>query len=258
VAVHIQDGIGTLTLNRPGRLNAFDAEMLSELADAVRRMSGDDEVRVLVLTGAGRGFCAGADLGLLAESAERVDADAALALVRRGAEVVQLLHDAPKPVLASINGPAAGGGAGLALACDLRIASEGASLGLVFHRLGLHPDLGTSWFVPRLAGAAAALELFWNPEMVPAARCRELGLVNRVVPGERLQSETAAWAAQLAALPPIAVRLAKRAMHDGASASLAESLAVEVRHCLECFRSADAAEGLAAHGAKRVPVFNGR
>jgi 2-(1,2-epoxy-1,2-dihydrophenyl)acetyl-CoA isomerase len=257
VTTAITDGVGTITLNRPERLNAFDVEMLEELAGAVRAMIADDAVRAIVLTGAGRGFCAGADLGRLGGAGE-VDEAYAMALVRAGAEVVQLLHRAPKPVLASLNGPAAGGGAGLALACDLRIAGESASMGFVFHRLGLHPDLGTSWFVQRLAGGAVALELFWTPRMLAADRCRELGLVNRVVADDHLAHETAAWAHRLAALPPIAARLAKRAVREAESTTLAESLIIEARHCQECFRSADAAEGLEAYRANRIPEFHGR
>jgi 2-(1,2-epoxy-1,2-dihydrophenyl)acetyl-CoA isomerase len=258
VRTRVEQGVGTLTLDRPERRNAFDLEMLRELAEAVRAMIADESVRVIVLTGNGRGFCSGADLdGLTGPSGELREAEA-MELVRAGSEVVQLLHRAPKPVLASLNGPAAGGGAGLALACDLRIAAESASLGLVFHRLGLHPDLGTSWFVQRLAGSAIALELFWTPRMLAAARCRELGLVNRVVADDHLAHETAAWAHRLAALPPIAVRLAKRAVREAESTTLAESLVIEARHCQECFRSADAAEGLAAYHAKRVPEFHGR
>jgi 2-(1,2-epoxy-1,2-dihydrophenyl)acetyl-CoA isomerase len=258
VTTEIAAGVGTITLNRPERLNAFDVDMLRELADAVRGLAADDSVRAIVLTGSGRGFCAGADLSRLAEPSSKLDEEEAMELVRTGSEVVQLLHRAPKPVLASLNGPAAGGGVGLALACDLRIASESASLGLVFHRLGFHPDLGTSWFLPRLVGSAAALELFWTPRMVPALRCLELGLVNRVVRDELLPHETAVWAARLAALPPIAARLAKRAVREAESTTLAESLIIEARHCQECFRSADAAEGLEAYHAKRVPEFHGR
>jgi 2-(1,2-epoxy-1,2-dihydrophenyl)acetyl-CoA isomerase len=258
VTTEVAGGVGTITLNRPERLNAFDAEMLRELLAATRAMVEDDAIRAILLTGSGRGFCAGADLDRLGEPSGGIDEAAAMELVRTGSEVVQLLHRAPKPVLASLNGPAAGGGVGLALACDLRIASESASLGLVFHRLGLHPDFGTSWFVPRLAGSAAALELLWTPRMLPAARCMELGLVNRVVRDEQLQHETAAWAARLAALPPIAARLAKRAVREAESTTLAESLIIEARHCRECFRSADAAEGLEAYHAKRVPEFHGR
>jgi 2-(1,2-epoxy-1,2-dihydrophenyl)acetyl-CoA isomerase len=258
VMTSIAEGVGTVTLNRPERLNAFDIEMLHELLDAVRTMASDESVRAIVLTGSGRGFCAGADLDRLTDASGQLDEPGAMALVRAGSELVQLLHTVPKPVLASVNGPAAGGGVGLALACDLRIAGESASLGLVFHRLGFHPDLGTSWFVPRLAGRAAALELLWTPRMLSAPHCRELGLVNRVVPDDRLHHDTVAWATRLAALPPIAVRLAKRAVLESESTTLAESLVIEARHCQECFRSEDAAEGLEAYHANRVPVFHGR
>ncbi len=221
-------------------------------------MSADSRVRAIVLTGSGRGFCAGADLDTLAGTGGSIDEAEAMALVRTGSEVVQLLHRAPKPVLASLNGPAAGGGVGLALACDLRIAAASASLGLVFHRLGLHPDFGTSWFVPRLVGSAAALELLWTPKMLPADRCLEIGLVNRVVADDLIAHETALWAARLAALPPIAARLAKRAVREAESTTLAESLVIEARHCQECFSSTDAAEGLEAYHARRVPKFHGR
>jgi 2-(1,2-epoxy-1,2-dihydrophenyl)acetyl-CoA isomerase len=258
VTVRIQDGIGTVTLNRPARLNAFDVAMLQELADAVRALAGDEAVRAIVLTGAGRAFCAGADVGVLAAQVTSGDTDGAMTLLRTGNEVVQLLRGAPKPVLCCLNGAAAGGGAGLALACDVRLAAESASMGMVFHRLGIHPDLGTSWFVPRLAGTAAALELFYSAEMVPAARCLALGLVNRVVPDAELAGETAAWAARLAALPPIAARLIKRAVYEGESGTLASALTAEDRNQLECFLSDDAAEGLASFGAKRIPVFHGR
>ncbi len=258
VSTDIADGIGTVTLNRPERLNAFTVPMLGELRDAVAALSADEAVRVLVLTGAGNGFCAGADVGLLAEGVTSGDTDGSMLMVRLGNEVVQLLREAPKPVLASLNGAAAGGGAGLALACDLRIASDRATMGMVFHRLGIHPDLGTSWFVPRLVGAARALELFYDAEMLPAARCLELGLVNRVVPAETLAEQTGAWAARLARLPTIAARLIKQAVYEGESGSLASALAVEDRNQLECFLSDDAAEGLTAFGAKRIPVFHGR
>lgn len=258
VLTRIEHGVGTITLDRPDRLNAFDVEMLLDLDTAVRAMIDNESVRAIVLTGNGRGFCAGADLDRLTGPSGEVREAEAMELVRIGSEVVQLLHRAPKPVLASLNGPAAGGGVGLALACDLRIAAASSSLGLVFHRLGLHPDFGTSWFVTRLAGAAAALELFWTPRMLSAERSHELGLVNRVVLDDHLEHETVAWARRLAALPPIAVRLAKRAVREAESTTLAESLVIEARHCQQCFRSADAAEGLAAYRDKRVPEFHGR
>ncbi|HXE58199.1 MAG TPA: enoyl-CoA hydratase-related protein [Gemmatimonadales bacterium] len=258
VLLDVRDGVGTLTLNRPDRLNAFDGEMRREMVAAARELVDAPGVRAIVVTGAGRAFCAGADVRYLESALLDGDEAAALGLVESGGELVRLLRETPKPVLASLNGPAAGGGANLALACDLRLASEQASLGQVFHRIGLHPDLGGTYFLPRLLGASAALELIWFAEMVPAPRCLELGLVNRVVPHDRLAEETAAWARRLADLPPIAAGLAKAAVYRGERTDLAQALELEARHQRQCFRSEDAREGLAAFAAKRPPRFTGR
>ncbi len=258
VLTAIADGVGTVTLNRPDRMNAFDDVMREEMVAALREVSADPAVRAVVLTGSGRAFCAGADLGFLGGALHAGDYDNAMRLVHRGAEMVRLIRDTPKPVLASLNGAAAGGGANLALACDLRIASEQAAMGQVFHRIGLHPDMGGTFFLPRLVGPSVALELIWSAEMIPARRCLELGLVNRLVAHDQLVTETAAWAARLAALPPLSAQLAKRAVYRSDGADLATMLEVESEHQLTCFRSADAVEGIAAFRAKRTPDFRGR
>jgi 2-(1,2-epoxy-1,2-dihydrophenyl)acetyl-CoA isomerase len=258
VAARVEGAVGTLLLNRPERLNAFDGVMREEMVDAARRLIAHPSVRVIVVTGAGRAFCAGADVRYMEQALGRQDVDAAMALVHSGGELVALLRQAPQPVLASLNGPAAGGGANLALACDLRIAAEEASIGQVFHKIGLHPDMGGTYFLSRLVGPSRALELIWSAEMVPAERCLELGLVNRMVPVGRLAEETTHWAARLAALPPLAVRLVKQAVYHGQHTDLATALAREAEHQLICFRSEDATEGLAAFASKRDPVFHGR
>ncbi|NNG15389.1 MAG: 2-(1,2-epoxy-1,2-dihydrophenyl)acetyl-CoA isomerase [Gemmatimonadales bacterium] len=258
VITRVEDGIGTLLLNRPARLNAFDGVMREELVRAARELVEHPGVRVMVVTGSGRAFCAGADVRYMEDALSREDFESAMALVHSGGELVRLLRQAPQPVLASLNGAAAGGGANLALACDLRIASENASIGQVFHRIGLHPDMGGTYFLPRLIGPSRALELIWSTDMVPAARCLELGLVNRVVPADRLSEETARWATRLAALPPLAVRLVKQAVYHGERSDLATALEREAEHQLICFRSEDATEGLAAFANKRDPVFHGR
>jgi len=228
------------------------------MVDAARRLIDHPGVRAIVVTGAGRAFCAGADVGYMEKALGRQDVEAAMALVHSGGELVALLRRAPQPVLASLNGPAAGGGANLALACDLRIAAENASIGQVFHKIGLHPDMGGTYFLPRLVGPSRALELIWSTEMVTAARCLELGLVNRMVPAGRLAEETAQWAARLAALPPIAVRLVKQAVYHGDRSDLASALAREAEYQSICFNSEDATEGLAAFASKRDPIFHGR
>lgn len=258
VLTTIADGVGTITLNRPNKLNSFEGVMRQEMVEATREIVGHAEVRAVVVTGAGRAFCAGADVTYMGDALERNDYDAAMALVLSGGETARLLHEAPQPVLASLNGPAAGGGANLALACDLRLASERASIGQVFHKIGMHPDMGGTYFLPRLVGPSAALELIWTAEMIPAGRCLELGLVNRVVPHEQLAAETAEWAARLAALPPLAAQAAKRAVSRSDQADLATMLELEAETQLVCFRSEDAREGMAAFREKRTPEFKGR
>lgn len=254
----VADGIGTITLNRPDRLNAFDGVMREELVHATREIIGHPDVRAIVLTGAGRAFCAGADVDYMGEALEREDYEAAMGLVLSGGEVVRMLRQAPQPVLGSLNGPAAGGGANLALACDLRLASEHASIGQVFHKIGVHPDMGGTYFLPRLVGPSKALELIWSAAMIPAERCLELGLVNRVVAHEQLAAETASWATRLAALPPIAARAAKDAVYRSGANDLATMLELEAEIQLACFRSDDAREGMAAFREKREPKFKGR
>jgi 2-(1,2-epoxy-1,2-dihydrophenyl)acetyl-CoA isomerase len=251
------DGIGVLTLNRPEKLNAFAGSMREEIADAVREMADDPDVRVLVVTGAGRAFCAGADIGYMRDLLERRDTEAFTALVEAGRAVVTTVRAVPKPVIASVNGPAAGGGANLVLACDLRIASDRASIGQTFNRIGLHPDWGGTFFLPRLVGPSKALQLIFSAEMLDADQAHQLGLFDRVVPHEQLEAETLAAARLLAAKPPRALALAKRAVYASGGASLDEMLDVELAHQLECFHSDDAREGLSAFLEKRPPVFTG-
>ena len=254
----VADGIGSITLNRPERLNAFEGVMAEELVRATRDIVGHPDVRAIVLTGTGRAFCAGADVGYMGDALQREDYDAAMGLVLSGGEVVRMLRQAPQPVLGSLNGPAAGGGANLALACDLRLASEHASIGQVFHKISVHPDMGGTYFLPRLVGPSTALDLIWSAEMIPAERCLELGLVNRVVAHDQLAAETASWATRLAALPPISARAAKGAVYRSGGSDLATMLELEAEIQLMCFRSEDAKEGMAAFREKRAPEFEGR
>src|SRR5437667_1716421 len=213
VLVEIAGGIGTVTLNRPEKLNAFDGPMCRELTEALRMLAGSEAVRVIVLTGAGRAFCAGADLSVLGADGS--------SLVAAGKDVALTIRAAPQPVLAAVNGPAAGGGANLALACDYRLASDQASIGQVFHKLGLVPDWGGSFFLPRLVGTSRALELVWSARMVPAAEAADLGLVGRVVPHAELSGEARRLAELWAAQPAAAVRRAKEALYVSEVSSLA-------------------------------------
>jgi 2-(1,2-epoxy-1,2-dihydrophenyl)acetyl-CoA isomerase len=256
--IAVRDGVGTLTLNRPDRLNAFEGEMPTDVLAATHSLVEDESVRVIVLTGEGRGFCAGADVRYLEECVRTRQYTEATSLLARMNEVVRLLAGTPKPVLGSINGAAAGGGASLALACDLRIASSQASMGFVFRRLGLVPDMGATHTLPALVGPSMAMELFWQGDMLPAGECLRLGLVNRVVPHEELPAATAAWATELAQLPIFSTKVTKAAVRGGKPSALEAALKMEFAAQADCFQSADAAEGLAAFAAKRPARFADR
>jgi 2-(1,2-epoxy-1,2-dihydrophenyl)acetyl-CoA isomerase len=220
VLVEVADRIGTVTLNRPEKLNAFDPEGCQDLIEALRMLANADAVRVIVITGAGRAFCAGADLSVLGTRGNE--------LVAAGKDIALTIRNAPKPVVAAVNGPAAGGGANLALACDYRVASDQASIGQVFHRLGLGPDWGGSYFLPRLTGISKALELVWSARMVPAAEALQLGLFDRVVPQSSLAAETRVLAQQWGAMAPLAVSKAKAALYRSEHSTLEEMLDLEI------------------------------
>jgi enoyl-CoA hydratase/carnithine racemase len=255
VLVARRGGVGTLTLNRPEKLNAFAGEMRREVADALDELEADAAVRVIIVTGAGRAFCAGADVAYMAQLIDAQDTTAMAALVEAGRRVVMTMRRSSKPVIGAINGVAAGGGANFALACDIRIASDRALIAQSFNRIGLHPDWGGTYFLPRLVGPAKALELMWDASPIDATECLRLGLVNRVVPHELLADTVATYAAGLAAKPALSLALTKRAIYDSLDRSLPEMLDYELDAQLRCFRTGDAAEGIRAFVAKRPPVF---
>ena len=232
ILVEISDHVATVTLNRPEKANAFDPEMCEDLLEALRMLATADQVRVIVITGAGKAFCAGADLGVLRTQGEQ--------LVKAGRDIVLAIRNAPKPVLAAVNGAAAGGGANLALACDYRVASDQASIGQVFHKLGLGPDWGGSYFLPRLTSVSTALELVWSARMVPATEALALGLFDRVVePGEML-SEAGRLARHWAGMAPLAVRKAKEALYRSLHSTLEEMLDVEINDQQALFATPEA------------------
>lgn len=258
IGTTVEGAVATVTLNRPDKLNALTVEMVIELRVALATVAAHEAVRCIVLTGAGRAFCAGADIGVLKDLHDRRDDAMGRQLVDGCRAVYRVMREAPQPVLCAMNGVAAGGGANLALACDLRIAADSAKIGQVFARLGLHPDWGGSYFLPRLVGPAKALELFLSAEMVDAGRMLHMGLVNRVVPADTLATEAGRWAAAIAAAPPKAVRLIKQAVLKSLDQSLDQMLDHEVQAQLACFASPDFSEGLAAFLGKREPHFTGR
>lgn len=237
VLVGIAGGIATLTLHRPDKLNALDVELCEDLIAALETVSGSREVRVIVITGAGRGFCAGADLKVLGPQGNQ--------LVEGGVRIATLIRNAPQPVIAAVNGAAAGGGANLALACDYRIASDQAKIGQVFHKLGLGVDWGGSFFLPRSVGTARALELVWSARMVAAAEALALGLFQEVVAADRLMPRVLELAALWAGHPADAVRRTKAGLYASEGRTLAQMLEWEVAQQRELFVTPDARERIA-------------
>jgi 2-(1,2-epoxy-1,2-dihydrophenyl)acetyl-CoA isomerase len=243
----------TVTLNRPDKLNAFDEALHEAFAAALKEARAHD-VRAVVLTGAGRGFCVGQDLGELREG----DRDIAALLRTRWNRHVTGLRELEKPVLAAVNGAAAGAGLSLASACDIRLAADGAVFVPAFVNVGLVPDTGGSYFVPRLLGYARAFEWMCSGRRLSAAEALEWGLVSEVVEPERLLERTQGRAAELAALPTRAIAMTKRLFERSFTARVEEQLELEAQLQAAATRTEDFAEGLAAFLEKREPRFKGR
>ena len=256
----IKDGVALLTLNRPDRLNAMSTPMLDALLEALPRLAADESVGVVVLTGAGRGFCAGGDVKAMAAGREFDDGtlEAKAQGLRRRMEVSRWLHEMPKPTIAMVRGAAAGAGLSLALACDLRIAADNARFATAFARVGYSGDFGGSWFLTQLVGTAKARELYYTADIIDAAQALALNLVNRVVPDARLEDETLALARRLASGPRVALRYMKRNMNAAETNSLAEHLDLEAWHHTRCGATEDHREATKAFVDKREPVFRGR
>ena len=255
----LKDGVAVLTLNRPDRLNAMSPSMLDALLEALPRLAADPEVGVVVLTGAGRAFCAGGDVKAMAEGREfggTTLEDKAQAL-RSRMEVSRWLHEMPKPTIAMVRGAAAGAGLSLALACDLRVAGDTARFATAFARVGYSGDFGGSWFLTQLVGTGKARELYFTTDIVDAREARELGMVNRVVPDARLEEETLALAARLARGPRIAYRYMKRNFNAAESGTLKDLLDLEAWHHTRCGLTEDHREAAKAFVEKRDPVFRG-
>lgn len=250
----VEGAIGTITLDRPEALNSLEATLKKELLAAIREAGRDPDVRVVILTGAGRAFCAGQDLK------ERLQPDPTpldVEVRERFNPIIMAIRLLDKPVIAAVNGVAAGAGASLAFACDLRIAAEQATFVLAFSRIGLIPDSGATWLLPRLVGLGRAAELMLMVDPLPAAEALRIGLVNRVVPLDEVMAEARRMAGNLAASAPRALALTKRALRRAQESSFEVTLDYEASLQGIAGRTADHAEGLAAFTEKRPPRFTG-
>jgi 2-(1,2-epoxy-1,2-dihydrophenyl)acetyl-CoA isomerase len=256
----VTDGVAVLTMNRPDRLNALSEAMLDAMLETLARLAADPQVGVVVLTGAGRGFCAGGDVKAMAEGREMAGdtLEERAQGLRAKMETSRWLHEMPKPTIAMVRGAAAGAGLSLALACDLRVAGESARFGTAFARVGYSGDFGGSYYLTQLVGTAKARELYYTAELIDAAQALGLGLVNRVVPDDRLEEETLALAGRIARGPRIAHRYMKRNLNAAESGTLKELLDLEAWHHTRTGQTDDHREATKAFVEKREPTFRGR
>lgn len=262
-----EDGVATLTMNRPEARNALTTEMQLGLSEALPRLAADRKVRAVVVTGAGGAFCAGGDVKGFAERTSRpggadganeFDIEQRAHGLRASADVCRVLHEMPKPTLAVIPGPAAGAGLSIALACDLRIAAADAKLTTAFSKVGLSGDYGGSYFLSHLVGAAKTRELYFTADVITGEEALRLGVVNRVATRDEIEAAGKAWARELAALPTVAIGYMKRNLNAAETGTLAEVLDAESFNMVRTMTTADHRDASAAFVAKRKPVFQGR
>lgn len=255
----LENGVFTITLNRPDKLNAVTELLLTELLQAFTEAESESTVRVIILTGAGRGFCAGQDLAAAVESgAGGADFSYSQHLIKTYNPLILKMRSLPKPILAAVNGVAAGAGMSLALACDLRLAAESASFLQAFVKVGLVPDSGSTWLLPRLVGSARALELMLSGRRVTAQEALALGMVNQVVPDSDFTAATARYATELANGPTLTLGLIKQSAEFALTSTLEQSLFKEAELQDIAGRTADHMEGISAFLQKRPAQYSGR
>ena len=252
------DAVAVLIMNRPDRLNALNNELATALNEALGRIAKDESVRAVVLTGAGRAFCAGGDLALIGKGRATGDTQSMEPLLRSGMQAVLTMRIMPQPVITAVNGAAAGAGMNIALAADIRIAAEEATFGQNFAKVGLFPDFGGTYFLPQLVGPAKAAELFYTGDMIDAKTALRLGIVNQVVSAAQLEAEVKTLAQKIAQGPPLAIRAVKKALFSNEEGRLKEALEREVQEQIRCYLSDDCSEGIRAFFEKRQPHFRGK
>ncbi|HZT89780.1 MAG TPA: enoyl-CoA hydratase [Stellaceae bacterium] len=254
----IEDGVAWLTLNRPERLNALSPEMTAGLGEALQRLGNDHSVGAIVITGAGRGWCAGGDVKTMESRGADQTLEDRFEGLRRAHQLPLLMRNLPKVIIGMINGPVAGAGLGLALACDLRVAGRSARFGTAFVNIGYSGDYGGSWTLTRLVGTAKARELYFLGEMVDGTTAASLGIVNRVVDDEALREETDKLARRIAAGPRIALGYMKKNLLAAETEPFQTVLEMEAMHQARCAFTEDHKEAVAAFVEKRRPSFKGR
>ncbi|PON14758.1 enoyl-CoA hydratase/isomerase family protein [Candidatus Entotheonella serta] len=254
----VEENIATLTMNRPERLNVLGDTLRQDLHDAITKASSDSDVRAIILTGAGRGFCSGGDVKAMNEAKQRNQSAPIMDKIAPSRDLTVLaMRDAPKPVIAAVNGPAAGAGMNIALACDIRLASSAARFGETFVKRGLHVDWGGTYFLPRIVGMAKACELIFSGDVINAQEALALGIVSQVVEPNALMDTVRALARKMAAGPPIVIRLAKRALYHNQECDLRAALEYKTYAQNICREMEDAREGIRAFVEKRPPHFKG-
>ena len=260
VIMEKEEGIATINLNRPEKLNAINEAMLESLSEVLSEAARDDAIKVLVITGVGRGFCSGADVGnvLQTQTEEGEEEKSQREIEAAFHRLTDPVRSVDKPIIAALNGVAAGAGVSLALLCDIRIASENARFGLAFVKRGLIPDAGATYSVPRTIGLSKALWLMFTGDLIDARRAEQLGLVDQVVPPEKLEETVAALAKSIASGPSVAISLMKRAAYRGIHSDLDSQLEYEAFCQVLCNQTEDRQEGVSAFLEKREPRFKGR
>jgi enoyl-CoA hydratase/carnithine racemase len=255
----VAGGVATITLDRPDVLNALTFEVYRELTDLFYRLRAEDRVRAVVITGAGRAFCSGGDVNDIIGELLKYDGPALLKFTRMTGELVANIRKLRKPVIAAINGTAAGAGAVIGLACDLRVMAEASKFAFLFVRVGLAgADMGAAYLLPRVIGFGRATEILMLGDPVPAARCLEIGLANRVVPGDKVLAEAQALATRLATGPVFAHGMTKELLNHELAMSLDQAIEAEAQGQQICMQTKDFHEAFAAFVEKREPRFEGR
>jgi 2-(1,2-epoxy-1,2-dihydrophenyl)acetyl-CoA isomerase len=257
VLLDVADNIAFITLNRPERMNAFGGKMRQEIVEVLEGVAVDKDVRVVVITGAGKAFCTGGDIEEFASGSTQALAPSISSDRHAMCKAVLAINKMEKPVIAAVNGIAAGGGCNLALSCDIRIASEKARFSQIFTKRGVHPDWGGIYFLPRLVGYAKAAELIFSAEIIDAAEALRIGLVNKVILHEGFESTIRQYALRMAKNAPIPIAFAKRGLQNFQHWDLSQALDYEAYVLEVCMKSKDIIEGFTAFLEKREPIFKG-